>query len=96
MPASQSRFAPELNEKEAIELLENAKSGSIKKVTKYGVFLGKTFFFDSLSIRVSQIKTMQVETSYTFKNYLYIVISGFFSQNKVKKICLISLLLDMR
>ena len=37
---------------------------------------------------------MQVETSYTFKNYLYIVISGFFSQNKVKKICLISRLLD--
>ena len=30
---------------------------------------------------------MQVETSYTFKNYLYIVISGFFSQNKVEKIC---------
>ena len=28
---------------------------------------------------------MQVETSYTFKNYLCIVISGFFSQNKVKK-----------
>ena len=32
---------------------------------------------------------MQVETIYTFKNYLYIVISGFFSQNKVEKICLI-------
>ena len=30
---------------------------------------------------------MQVETIYTFKNYLYIVTSGFFSQNKVKKIC---------
>ena len=26
---------------------------------------------------------MQVETIYTFKNYLYIVTSGFFSQNKV-------------
>ena len=31
MPASQNRFAPELNEKEVIELLENATSGSIKK-----------------------------------------------------------------
>ena len=49
MPASQNRFAPELNEKEVIELLENATSGSIKKATKYGVkiFQGKnlkTFF----------------------------------------------------
>ena len=39
----------ELNEKEVIELLENATSGSIKKATKYGVkmFQGKnlkTFF----------------------------------------------------
>ena len=44
MPASQNRFAPELNEKEVIELLENATSGSIKKATKYGVkiFQGKT------------------------------------------------------
>ena len=33
---------------------------------------------------------MQVETIYAFKNYLYIVTSGFFSQNKVEKICLIS------
>ena len=53
-------------------------------------------FLDSLSMRVSQIKTMQVETGYTVKNYLYTVISGFFSQNKVKKICLLSRLLDMR
>ena len=100
MPASQNRFALELNEKEVIELLENATSGSIKKATKYGLkyFKVKTWklFFDSLSIWVSQIKTMQVQTSYTFKNYMYIVISGFFSQNKVKKICLISRLLDMR
>ena len=42
-----------------------------------------------LSIRVSQSKRMQVETIYTFKNYLYVVTSGFFSQNKVEKICLI-------
>ena len=33
---------------------------------------------------------MQVETIYTFKNYLYIVTSGFFSQNKGEKICVIS------
>ena len=33
---------------------------------------------------------MQVETTYTFKNYLYIATSGFFSQNKVEEICLIS------
>ena len=49
MPANQNRFAPELNEKEVIELLENATSGSIKKATKYGmnIFQGKnlkTFF----------------------------------------------------
>ena len=30
---------------------------------------------------------MQVETIYTFKNYLYIVTSGFFPQNEVEKIC---------
>ena len=56
-------FAPELNEKEVIELLENATPWSIKKLTKYGVkiFQGKnlkTFFFNNLSIRVSQSKTM--------------------------------------
>ena len=50
MAAGENRFAPELNEKEVIELLENATSGSIKKATKYGVkiFQGKnlkTFFF---------------------------------------------------
>ena len=33
---------------------------------------------------------MQVETIYTFKNYLYIVKFGFLSQNKVEKIFLIS------
>ena len=46
MPASQNRFALELNEKEVIELLENATSGSIKKATKYGVKILnlKTFF----------------------------------------------------
>ena len=40
MAAGENRFAPELNEKEVIELLENAITGSIKKVTKYGM---KTF-----------------------------------------------------
>ena len=33
---------------------------------------------------------MQVETIYTFKNYLYIAKSDFLSQNKVEKTCLIS------
>ena len=43
MAASENRFAPELNEKEVIELLENATPGSIKKATKYGmkIFQGK-------------------------------------------------------
>ena len=38
-----NRFAPELNEKKVVELLENATPGSIKKATKYGmkIFLGK-------------------------------------------------------
>ena len=38
-----NRFAPELNEKEVIELLEKATAGSIKKATKYGmkIFQGK-------------------------------------------------------
>ena len=48
------------------------------------------FLIDILSIRISQSKTMQVETIYTFKNYLYIKTSGFFSQNKVEKIFVIS------
>ena len=34
---------------------------------------------------------MQVETIYTFKNYPYIATSGFLSQNKVEKICLLYL-----
>ena len=42
---------------------------------KYGVkiFQGKNFntlYFDNLCIRVSQSKAMQVETIYTFKNYV--------------------------
>ena len=43
MAAGENRFAPELNEKEVIELLENATPGSIKKATKYGmkIFQGK-------------------------------------------------------
>ena len=46
MAAGENRFAPELNEKKVIELLENATSGGIKKATKYGVkiFQGKNFF----------------------------------------------------
>ena len=36
-PAKIAKFAPELNEKEVIELLENATPGSIKKATNYGM-----------------------------------------------------------
>ena len=45
MTASENRFASELNEKEVIELLENAKAGSIKTATNYGmkIFQGKNF-----------------------------------------------------
>jgi len=43
MAADENRFAPELNEKEIIELLENATPGNTKKATKYGmkIFQGK-------------------------------------------------------
>ena len=43
MSAGEKRFAPLLNEKEVIELLENATPGSIEKATKYGmkIFQGK-------------------------------------------------------
>ena len=43
MAAGENRLAPELNEKEVIELLGNATPGSIMKATKYGVkiFQGK-------------------------------------------------------
>ena len=37
MAASENRFAPELNEKEFIEIVENATPGSIKKASKYGM-----------------------------------------------------------
>ena len=33
MATGENRFAPELNEKEVIELLENETTGSIKKAT---------------------------------------------------------------
>ena len=100
MSADVNCFAPELNEKEVIELLENVTPGSIKKATKscLKIFYGKNLktFFEHFEILLksflvySQSKTTEVETSYTFKNYLYIEISGFFSQNKVEKICPIS------
>jgi len=43
MAAGENRHEPELNEKEVIELLENATPGSKKKDTKYGmkIFHGK-------------------------------------------------------
>ena len=42
MLASNNLFASELNEKEAIEILENASPGGINKATKCGmkIFLG--------------------------------------------------------
>ena len=45
MAAGENHFAPELNEKEVIELIENATPGSIKKSKKYGmkIFQGKNF-----------------------------------------------------
>ena len=44
MAADGNRFAPKLNEKEVIELLENATPGSINRATKYGmkIFQGKS------------------------------------------------------
>ena len=43
MAAGENRFAPELNEKKIIELLENTTPGSTKKATKYRmkIFQGK-------------------------------------------------------
>ena len=45
MTASENRIAPQLHEKEVIEPLENAKPGSIKKATNYGmkIFQDKKF-----------------------------------------------------
>ena len=37
MAAGENHFAPELNEKEVIELLENAIPGSSKKATTHGM-----------------------------------------------------------
>ena len=49
MAAGENRFASELNEKEVLELLQNATPGSTKKSPKYGmkIFQGsnlKTLF----------------------------------------------------
>ena len=43
MGAGENCFAPKMNEKEVVELLENATPGSIGKASKYGmkVFQGK-------------------------------------------------------
>ena len=45
MAAGENRFAPELNEKEVLELLQNATPGSTKKATKYDmkIFQGSNF-----------------------------------------------------
>ena len=45
MAAAENRFAPELNRKEVLELLQNATPGSTKRTTKYGmkIFQGSNF-----------------------------------------------------
>ena len=45
MAVVENGFAPELNEKEVLELLENTTPGSTKKATKNGmkIFQGKNF-----------------------------------------------------
>ena len=49
MTASENRFAQELNEKEAIELLENATTGSSKYLSNiFGAFLIKQLFHSRL------------------------------------------------
>jgi len=53
MAAGENRFAPELNEKEIIELLQNATPGSTKKATKYGM---KIFQGKNLTTLFSQFK----------------------------------------
>ena len=68
MAAGENRLAPELNEKEVIELLEKQSQGAQRKPQSmaWKCFKAKTWklYFDNLSIRVSQSKTMQVETIY--------------------------------
>ena len=45
MAAGENRFPPESNEKEVLELLQNATPRSTKKATKYGmkIFQGSNF-----------------------------------------------------
>ena len=45
MAAGENRFAPELNEKKVLELLQNATPGNTKKATEYGmkIFQGSNF-----------------------------------------------------
>ena len=48
MAAGKKRFAPELNEKEVLELLQNAISESTKKGTKYGMKIFQCSNFNTL------------------------------------------------
>ena len=57
MEASENRLAPVLNEKDIIELLENAKPGSIKTATKHGM---KIIFF--------KVKTSKLYWQLIFKH----------------------------
>ena len=45
MAAGENRLVPELNEKEVLELLQNATPGSTKRTTKYGmkIFQGSNY-----------------------------------------------------
>ena len=88
MAASENRLVPELNEKKVIELLENATPGSIKKpqnvAWKYVKVKTWKLYLYNLSFRVSQAEAMiQVETIYTFKNFLYI--AHLVSSHKIEK-----------
>ena len=84
MAVSENRFAPELNEKEDIELLGNATSGRIKKATKYGVkiFQGKNLKTFFLTIQASElVKAKQCKLRHlTQLQIQYIATSGFFSK----------------
>ena len=80
MAAGENRFAPELNEKEVIELLENTTPGKTQH---------------HLSIRVSQSKTMLVEKIYKLIqliSYISLTISDWLLTpgNKFEEICLMS------
>jgi len=69
MATSENRFTLELNEKEVIEVLENATPESIKKAKKYGmkIFQGKnlkTLFWQFKHRSESVVKAKQNNASW--------------------------------